>query len=44
MMDITKVAYNRDDDTSQENIVVGGHLSQNIERPFGRGLKKLEPI
>ena len=44
MIDITKVAYNRDDDTSQDNIVVGGHLSQNIERPFGRDLKKLEPI
>lgn len=40
MMDITKIAYNRDDDTSHDNLGAG---PQNIE-PFGRGIKKLEPI
>ncbi len=41
MMDITKIAYNRDDDTSHDNIVAGS--SKHFEQ-LGRGIKKLEPI
>jgi hypothetical protein len=41
MMDITKIAYNRDEDISHDNIVAGS--SKHFEQ-FSRGIKKLEPI